>query len=602
MNRKDFKLDKWLSSPQQNSDSVQPQCVAAQNTAIEPNRFSPDNQSDIETITQRIEQAAIDIAPNYADWRDLGFALADALGENGRSYYHRISRFYEGYSAAETDKQFTACLNAHGHGVTAKTFFQLAKNAGVDIRGGRSYNFVKQKSSNPQREEMRISMQNAQSVETTPEPLPSFSQNVKERLPSLLKQIVQNALSNEDADLLILGSLTVFSACLPNVYGFYGQREVYPNLFLFVTAQASAGKGRLTLCRYLVEPIHKNLRDAYQHSMQDYKLEQAAYVADKKNNEPPQEPPLQTLFIPANSSATSVYQVLNDNNGVGLMFETEGDTLANTFKTDYGNYSDGFRKAFHHETISYNRRKDREFVELPKPKFSVLLSGTPRQVLGLIPDAENGLFSRFIFYSMNTQLVWNDVFARVENDEALDTRFEHIGTQFFDLYKLLKASEPIRFSFSEPQQLEFNAFFEQVQQQYADLFGYDIIASVRRLGLITFRIAMILSAVRILDYGEIASLIVCTDDDFQSALAMVKVLLQHTAFVFESLPEVKASNSTAEVKQQFYELLPPEFDRKTYLSAAQNLNITAKSAERYIRQWCNKAKLLHPSHDRYQKQ
>jgi hypothetical protein len=43
------------------------------------------------------------------------------------------------------------------------------------------------------------------------------------------------------------------------------------------------------------------------------------------------------------------------------MFETEGDTLAQTFKSEHGNYSDGFRKAFHHEKISYLRRKDREF-------------------------------------------------------------------------------------------------------------------------------------------------------------------------------------------------------------------------------------------------
>jgi hypothetical protein len=45
------------------------------------------SDSDIETVTQRIEAAGTDIAPNYADWRDLGFALADALGESGRSYY-----------------------------------------------------------------------------------------------------------------------------------------------------------------------------------------------------------------------------------------------------------------------------------------------------------------------------------------------------------------------------------------------------------------------------------------------------------------------------------------------------------------------------------
>mgnify|MGYP006392419783 CR=1 FL=1 len=95
-------------------------------------------------------------------------------------------------------------------------------------------------------------------------------------------------------------------------------------------------------------------------------------TVSKKNNEPPQEPPIKTLLIPANSSATSVYQVLNDNSGTGLMFETKGDTLANTFKSDYGNFSDGFRKAFHHEMISYTRRKDREFVELAKPRLSHL--------------------------------------------------------------------------------------------------------------------------------------------------------------------------------------------------------------------------------------
>lgn len=172
--------------------------------------------------------------------------------------------------------------------------------------------------------------------------------------------------------------------------------------------------------------------------MEEYKRLQNEYVQDKKNNEPPQEPPIKTLLIPANSSATSVYQVLNDNGGIGLMFETEGDTLANTFKSDYGNFSDGFRKAFHHEMISYTRRKDREFVELAKPRLSALLPGTPRQILSLIPDAENGLFSRFIFYYMNVRLEWLNVFA--DNEETLDQHFEQLGKQFFDLYNILKGS------------------------------------------------------------------------------------------------------------------------------------------------------------------
>ncbi|MEI6753847.1 MAG: PriCT-2 domain-containing protein [Paludibacter sp.] len=90
-------------------------------------------ESDIETITQRIESSSVDIAPNYADWRDLGFALADELGESGRAYYHRLSRFYQDYNSMETDKQYNACVKAHGHGVSIKTFYHLAKSAGVNV-------------------------------------------------------------------------------------------------------------------------------------------------------------------------------------------------------------------------------------------------------------------------------------------------------------------------------------------------------------------------------------------------------------------------------------------------------------------------------------
>lgn len=107
------------------------------------------------------------------------------------------------------------------------------------------------------------------------EQMPTFSESVTDLLPSLFSQIAAKTVSPEDADLLLLGSLTTFSACQPNVYGIYGSREVFPNLFLFVTAQASAGKGRLTFCRHVVEPIHRQLRERYKFKMEEYLRKQA---------------------------------------------------------------------------------------------------------------------------------------------------------------------------------------------------------------------------------------------------------------------------------------------------------------------------------------
>ena len=489
---------------------------------------------------------------------------------------------------------FRLASKPHGHGITIKTLFHLAKQAGISIA-----------SNNCQLSIVNSQLKSSPKSPISPaeeiEDMPTFSQDIKDTLPSLLAQIVSKANSPEDADLLLLGSLTVFSACLPNVFGNYGGREVFPNLFLFITAQASAGKGRLTLCRHLVQPIHDSLKQLYAAEMEEYKRLQNEYALDKKNNEPPQEPPLKTLLIPANSSATSVYQVLNDSQGVGLMFETEGDTLANTFKSDYGNFSDGFRKAFHHEMISYTRRKDREFVELARPRLSALLSGTPRQILSLISDAENGLFSRFIFYYMNVRLEWLNVFA--DNAETLDQYFEQLGKQFFELYRILQASQPIRFALSAQQQEQFNSFFAQVQKEYSNLFGLDIVASVRRLGFITFRIAMILTSLRIIDGCEISNLIVCDNSDFQSALTMGRVLLQHTAKVFGSLPttESNALNGQTVIRQTFFDNLPPEFDRKTYLAVAEKLKISAKTAEKYISRFCIGGQLKHLAHDSYGK-
>ena len=567
-------------------------------------------EDEIEQLVCSVESACVDIAPDYASWRDLGFALADALGEGGRSYFHRLSRFYTGYDEREADKQFSACLRSHGSGITINTLFHLAKQSGITpLRNTvKPYPVKNTKSYKSSPEDME-DLEDLSEIEDIPEssqcsessePLPTFSQEIYSFLPSLLTQVINKSNNFEDADILILGSLTVISACLPNISGNYAEREVFPNLFTFISAQASAGKGRLTLCRHLVKPIHNNLKKIYSAEMEEYRHLLNDYSQDKKNREPPQEPPIKTLLIPANSSATSVYQVLNDNGGVGLIFETEGDTLANTFKSDYGNFSDGFRKAFHHEMISYTRRKDREFVELTKPRLSALLSGTPKQILALIPDAENGLFSRFIFYNMNLRLEWHDVFS--EGAVPLDDYFIDLGQRYFQFYQTLQQSQPIKFSLTIDQQKEFNQFFTEIQQEYSNLFGLDIVASVRRLGLITFRVAMILTSLRLMDGKPIQSVIVCDDTDFRTSLIMARVLLQHTAHVFGQLPSTDTNSTRGTVTvlcKTFFDSLPSEFNRHTYLSIAERLHIAPKTAEKYIRKFCTTGQIKHQAHDSY---
>ena len=579
----------------------------------------------VEALTVLIELSGTDITADYGDWCNIGFALAHEFGADGEPFFHRISAFYPNYDPKKASNQYAACLRHRVPSgkapITIATLFHIAKSHGINLPCPPSKELATdyEKHSFELKNGFEKPLSSTHSVEEVEEnssymPLPTFSQTIRSDLPSIMQRIVSDSVSDVDSDILILGSLTVFSACIPNVFGVYDRREVFANLFLFVTAPASAGKGRLSLCRHLVAPIHQALRDKYKKQMKKYEAAQVAFVANRKNAlaVQPKEPPFLTLFVPANSTATVVYQTLSQNDGVGLLFETEGDTLANAFNSDLGNYSDGFRKAFHHESISYLRKKDHEFVEIVKPKFSAVLSGTPQQIFNLIPDAENGLFSRFIFYAMETELVWHDMFAYSEGSTT-DEQFKQIGHDFYVFHKAF-SKKKVQFTLSRAQQVQFNKFFEATQLRFAQLFGDDMIASVRRLGLILFRFAMILSVLRLIDdmpksekkAGEQLRL-VCTDADFASALSIVKVLLQHSASVFQVLPRkqqtpkaLKGSKQLADAsRSMFLAALPASFDRSDYCAIAQSLDISTKTADRYIAEFCKSGQLTRPANGQY---
>jgi len=177
MSKKKFNPQDWTATLPQSSMSLP----------------SQSSHTDIEEITKRIETAAADIAPPYSDWRDLGFALADALGESGRTYYHRLSRFYPGYTETETNKQYNNCLKAHGHGVTIKTLYHLAKSAGIDVSIKKvpivpSVPIVPKQSKSPNPHSGDF-----EDFGEIGDFIPTIPQEVYSNLPNLLQQIISKA-------------------------------------------------------------------------------------------------------------------------------------------------------------------------------------------------------------------------------------------------------------------------------------------------------------------------------------------------------------------------------------------------------------------------
>ena len=121
-------------------------------------------------------------------------------------------------------------------------------------------------------------------------------------------------------------------------------------------ADAGMGKGSLKYCREIVAPIHNELREASEQLMKQYKESKSESKPGEKDTSNVNEAPhRRTLFIPTNSSAASVIQQLDNNGGVGLIFDTECDTLSAILKSEYGDYSTIIRKSYHHEAIDLSR-------------------------------------------------------------------------------------------------------------------------------------------------------------------------------------------------------------------------------------------------------
>lgn len=121
MTKKKFNINEWAPEKRESAPIATP--------TVPVNL----QDSDIEIVTQRIEAEHRDITANYQDGVDLAFALAGELGEEGSSYFHRLSRFYHDYDEQDADKKYTSCLQSESGKVNIRTFFHFAQQAGISV-------------------------------------------------------------------------------------------------------------------------------------------------------------------------------------------------------------------------------------------------------------------------------------------------------------------------------------------------------------------------------------------------------------------------------------------------------------------------------------
>ena len=304
------------------------QCAAGAESSPVVNTQT-DTEAEIREAAKLIVERGVDITAGYDNWLCLGFALADGMGEGGRELYHQLSAMNSRYDSAECDRQYTNCLKSHGGGITVKSFFQMAKNAGIDLgeiaRNQKSAQEVtattattanvpslkkiEKKGKNGVFSSFYSNWQLAEVAEVAVTHHKggngyTFSDKLKiEDLDGILRTIVGHHKSEPaKCDAMILGALNVVSGLMggangtpqhrSGIYGVYDGRRVYAPLFNIIYSSAGNDKGSLIFARQLAYGVKNEMRGKYIAEKQEYDKAMAEWEAKgkKERGEAPKEP------------------------------------------------------------------------------------------------------------------------------------------------------------------------------------------------------------------------------------------------------------------------------------------------------------------------
>lgn len=579
--------------------------------------------TDIESLrrlTEAVETAGADIAPTYAEYVQLAFAIATDCGEAGREFFHRLCRMSAKYQREHAERIFSNALTTRHGEVHLGTAFHLAEMANVKLCNTEVMN-NRRNTENTENTPSKVlthahvynKVENDEPDESEEllngsdpnQPLPTFPEA---DWPKILLLIMSYATSPTQRDVMLLGALTAIGASMERyVRCPYAGKLQSPCLQSFIVAPSASGKGILSLIRLLVEPIHDEIRQQVATEVKAYKKEKAAYdVMGKERSkvEAPQMPKNRMFLISGNNTGTGILQNIMDANGTGLICETEADTISAAIGSEYGHWSDTLRKAFDHDRLSYNRRTDQEYREVKKSYLSVLLSGTPAQVKPLIPSTENGLFSRQLFYYMHGIWAWINQFESGEAD--LEAIFTDIGLEWKKQLDLMKTHGVHTLRLTDEQKQEFNTLFSDLFFRSGLANDNEMSSSIARLAVNTCRIMAEVAMIRALECNqpyqfknssihlltpdkEIATDnikdgiitrwdVTITAEDFKAVLELVTPLYRHATHILSFLPSTEVKHRANADRDALFEAMGNQFTRAQLSEQATIMKIKPNTA------------------------
>lgn len=505
----------------------------------------------------------------------------------------------------------TACRRAVQPGITEKeirTAILWGYNHGKEDPNTKTYKVQKVQKTpmypfSP--EEMRQKPDNQQSENSEEDeediinefcaPIPD---EVFDTLPDELRKLLVIAKDKRERDIILLSCIAVSSGLFPALRTMYGNQKNSPHLYMCFLARAGSGKGIAMFALILARQIQDELDRIYWEEKKEYEKKLLVWEMELKTafrekrlpdiNLKPEEPVRKTLLLQVNTSKSQMMHEMADAQAFGNILATsEIDAFAESLNTDFGKHAAEIRMFFHHESVGQSFKTDKEPISIAFPMLALMLMGTPEQLVNFIKTLEDGMYSRFMFYTMSSNYKWKSQ-SPLDGNGNIDVK-----TLFGDTGAKLKANffrslgKEIMINFTREQWDRHASIFQEELGLAAAESNPNVVAIVFRSGLIALRVAMVFCGYRIMEAGWNVTEYTCTDEDFDNAVCITLVCMGHSANISTMMNEVVKRRRLT----NYYRLMPVlmkmknEFRYSDFKNEAISSGLNESAAKRALKKY-----------------
>lgn len=394
--------------------------------------------------------------------------------------------------------------------------------------------------------------------------------------------------------IVAMGAMIKKARCWLKNYEF-----VYTYLYLAIFGPPASGKN-------CIEKIYKFFRiyanDIENESEEEVRKEREAYKAWKKCvslckdedcgcGAEPVVPERKRLSLSLSTSQSKmIHQLVSNGDFPALIYNSEMDSIMNI--KDFP-LSPVLRAAWGNEPISSLTYAHGDNTK-QNPKISMLIAGTPNQVVRVINNKEDGLASRCLSVSLSEETPYDPL-----GEDDFDYKTHEIEEEGFKMcaktFGRYAMNTQVDFKLTKASRQKLDDYYRSAEQRCAIFCSVPLTSFLRRLRRNNVAMAQVLAFSHLYELNkesgeyyipdEIID-IVCEWNDF--------LIEQHIRLLF-ILPETPENEGGNEFKYaELFNQLPCKFTFGEACKIGEPiLGASKKTIQRSLKRWVNKRRLVH---------